>query len=959
MKKVKRNISFWLLCCLLLSAFTAFSGLPGKASAEASAAPAGTSEIKPSTIVQIAGGKGYTVLLKKDGTVWTWGDNLRGKLGAGLNSRNQATPISGLSGITAIAVGQSHALALKNDGTVWSWGENTFGQLGDGTTIDRNSPVQVADLTHVTSIAAGNFHSVAVKDDGTVWSWGDNTYGQLGDGTNTSQNKPVQVKGNLVSVKSIAAGAYHTLAIDQDGVVWAWGDNYFGELGYGYDQNRLNTPIMATSSNWHITQIAAGFDFSMALKDDGTVLTWGLMTQDPSAMYSAAVTTVSSQEQKYPVLVTGLDNVTQISAGTSHAVVLKKDGSVYAWGDNTSGQLGVGTAYDGRTYNQAFPSHVNGLPEITQIGTGTNFTFAVGKDDSLWAWGNNGYSQLGDMTVNNQNIPVQTQVPAWLNPPSIKPGEGTIIIKSPRSNPIAAGDSSSFFIKNNQVWGWGSNIFGQLGDGTNTSKIAPEQLSLDHVAAVSSGDKHTVAVKQDGSLWTWGQNFFGQLGDGTTSDRTTPAQVASLTGVVSAAAGSNHTIALLGNGSVWSFGDNTYGQLGHDKTAPTNQIVQLSDILAVAAGSNFNLALKNTGKIWAWGDNANGELGDGTYAAKQQPVELDGITGVTAIAAGKNYALALKDDGTVWAWGYNAFGQLGIGTTTTQTKPVQVVGLSNIKAIYAGTYHSIAIKNDGTVWAWGQNMFGQLGDGSKTNQTQPEQVKGISAAEAAAAGGTNTFVKLTDGTLWAWGGNYTGQLGDNSLTNRFTPTLVTGLNASFTDIDGHWAKDAILQAAGEGYVDGYADGRFLPDHTVTRAEFLKMAVTAMHIPTTTPAADQSWYQPYLDAMQKSGMLQTGDLQQNWDQPITRQEIANVSLRAVSPDLKKANTGMESGYVMLQAVNKGILQGLDGGKLAPEEATTRAQSVIVIERMLKVLQGVTLPVDPLAVEQAKMQEGSGH
>ncbi|MEW9698592.1 S-layer homology domain-containing protein [Paenibacillus sp. SI8] len=956
MKTVKRNISFWLLGLMLLSAFTAFSGVPEKAWAEASVPLAGTVDIQPSSILQISGGKGFTVLLKKDGTVWTWGDNLRGKLGGGLNSRNQPTAINGLTNIKAIAVGQSHSLALKDDGTVWAWGENTFGQLGDGTTVDRNSPVQVADLTHVTAISAGNYHSVAIKDDGTAWSWGDNTYGQLGDSTSDSKTKPVQVKGNIESVKAIAAGAYHTLAIDQDGVVWAWGDNYFGELGYGYDQNRLNTPIMVTSSYWHITQIAAGYDYSMALKEDGTVLTWGLMVSDPSSMYNASMNT-SSQEQTLPLLVTGLENVTQISAGASHAVALKKDGSVYAWGDNASGQLGVGTAYDGRTWNQTFPDHVDGLPEIAHIGTGTNFSFAIGKDDSLWAWGNNSYNQLGDKTLTNQPSPVQTQVNEWLNPPAVKPGEGTVIIKSPKTLPLSTGENDTFAIKNNRLYGWGSNTFGQLGVGSNSSQTAPQQVNVDQAAAVEAGDAHTVAVKQDGTLWTWGQNFFGQLGDGTTNARTTPAQVPSLTGVVAVAAGSNHTVALLNNGSVWSFGDNTYGQLGHDRTAATNQIVQLSDIVAVAAGSNFSLALQNTGKIWAWGDNTSGQLGDGTVASKQQPVEINGVTGVTAIAAGKNFALALKEDGTVWSWGYNAFGELGDGTTATRTKPVQISSLLKVKTIAAGSYHSLAIQSDGTVWAWGQNLFGQLGDGSKTNQSKPEQVKGLGNAEYAAAGGSHSMVMLKDGTIWTWGGNHTGQLGDHTLTNRNAPSLLTGFSAGFKDLDGHWAKDSILQAAEKGYVDGYRDGSFLPDQAISRAEFLKLAVTAMRTPVAAATSEQVWSQPYVDVLQKAGILQSGDLQTGWDLPITRQEIATVALRILSSELQKPNAVMSPDFVMLGAVNKGILQGLSAGNLAPTEATTRAQAVIVIERILKTQQGISLPVDPLAVEQAKQHAGS--
>lgn len=599
-----------------------------------------------------------------------------------------------------------------------------------------------------------------------------------------------------------------------------------------------------------------------------------------------------------------------------------------------------------------FPDHVNGLPEITGIGAGSNFTFAIDKDDKLWAWGNNSYSQLGDKTLNNQSAPIQTQVNEWLNPPVLKPGEGTVMIKAPRDQTLTASESDTFVIKNKRLYGWGSNAFGQLGDGTHTSAIAPEAISLDGIATIESGDSHTVAVKQDETLWAWGQNFSGQLGDGTTTPSPIPVQVKELNGVVSAAAGSNHTLALLNNGSVWSFGDNTYGQLGHDKTATANQIIQLSNIVAIASGANFNLALENTGKIWAWGDNTSGQLGDGTLAGKQQPVQISDLTGVIAITAGKNFALAVKNDGTVWAWGYNAFGQLGNGTAVNQTKPVQVTALPAMKSVYAGSYHSLAIANDGSVWAWGQNLFGQLGDGTKINQNKPEQIKGISNAVVAAAGGTHSVVKDKDGAIWTWGGNYTGQLGNNTLTNRNQPAMVTGLSASFNDLEGHWAKENIVQAAEKGIVNGFNDGSFLPDRVITRGEFVKLAATAMHLPIASVNAGEAWYQPYIDAVQKAGILQIGDLQQGWDLPVTRQEIAAVALRAVSPDLQKANTALAPNFVMSGAVNKGILQGLSGGQLAPEEATTRAQAVIVIERIGNVLQGMTLPVDPLAVEQAK-------
>jgi alpha-tubulin suppressor-like RCC1 family protein len=604
------------------------------------------------------------------------------------------------------------------------------------------------------------------------------------------------------------------------------------------------------------------------------------------------------------------------------------------------------------------------LKDIALIGAGYNFTFAVGKDNSLWAWGNNSYGQLGDGTTNNQSSPEQIKSLVTVSQPILQPGEGTVLIDKARQVPLAAGESTTFAVKNNRLYGWGDNTFGQLGDSTNAAALSPEgPSSLQGVSMVAAGSSHTLAVKSDGTLWAWGQNYFGQLGDGTTENRTSPKQVSVLKGVVAAAAGSNHTVALLNNGTVWTFGDNTYGQLGYDTAAAKRgvpaPVAPLSDIVAVASGANFSLALKNDGTVWAWGDNTNGQLGDGTYAAKHLPVQVQGLKDAVAIAAGKNHALALKNDGTVWAWGYNAFGQLGDGTTTNRTKPVQLTAITGISAISAGAYHSMAVKSDGTVWTWGQDLFGQLGDGMTANQSSPVQVKGISGAVYAAAGGTHSAVMLKDGTVWTWGGNYSGQLGDGTRTNRTSPAMVTGLSVKFNDVDGHWAKDAIYRTAEKGYVDGYADGSFRPDNSVTRAEFLKLVTAALQLPVTGATADQAWYQPYADAAAKAGIYQIGDLQADWNAPITRQEIAVVALRAADASLQKPNTALDANYAMYNAAQKGILQGFDGGRLAPQETTTRAQSVTVLERILAVRQGQTLPVDAEAVQNAEAVWKAAH
>jgi hypothetical protein len=208
-----------------------------------------------------------------------------------------------------------------------------------------------------------------------------------------------------------------------------------------------------------------------------------------------------------------------------------------------------------------------------------------------------------------------------------------------------------------------------------------------------------------------------------------------------------------------------------------------------------------------------------------------------------------------------------------------------------------------------------------------------------------------DGTVWTWGANFMGQLGDGTRTNRSIPGMVTGFAPGFTDVAGHWAKDAITRAAEAGYVDGYSDGSFQPDRSVTRAEYVKMTAAAQHVQVAAATPQQAWYEPYVAALRAAGKLQDGDLTGDLAAPITRGEIAALALRSVKPELQKPNSALSSAYVLQTAVQAGLLQGIAGGELAPRAETTRAQSVTLIDRMLTLQQGGKLPVDEQAAQQA--------
>jgi alpha-tubulin suppressor-like RCC1 family protein len=347
-----------------------------------------------------------------DSTVNAWGYNHNGELGIGdTTSRNTSVPVHGpgnvgfLGGIIAIATGGnplagiSHSLALKNDGTVWSWGYNLYAQLGTGDTIARWTPVQVHGpgnvgfLTGITSIAGGGYHSFALKNDGTVWAWGRNNHGQLGVGDTIGRSTPVQVSG-LTNVIAIAGNGWtHCLALKSDSTVWAWGQNYFGQLGVGDTTDRwLPTQVSGLTG---IVAIAEGAGHSLALKKDGTVWAWGYNI-------FGQLGDSTTIDKHSPVKVNNLSGVIAIAGGAAHSLALKNNGTVWTWEFNNLGQLGDSTTTDKYT-----PVQVSAFSGAVAISGGGGHSLAMKNDGTLWTWGFNSNGQLGNGTFNGSVVPVQ------------------------------------------------------------------------------------------------------------------------------------------------------------------------------------------------------------------------------------------------------------------------------------------------------------------------------------------------------------------------------------------------------------------------------------------------------------------------------------------------------------------------------------------------------------------------
>lgn len=359
------------------------------------------------------------------------------------------------------------------------------------------------------------------------------------------------------------------------------------------------------------------------------------------------------------------------------------------------------------------------------------------------------------------------------------------------------------------------------------------------VGAIGSGQNHTLVVKADGSVWATGYNYYGQLGDGTTAQKLSPVQVSGLSNVIAVSASSTatHSLAIKSDGSVWAFGNNTYGQLGDasqtNRSTPV-QVVGLSGVTAVAAGLCHSLALKGDGTLWSWGCNTNGQLGDSTPNQRLTPAQVPGLSGITAIAAGEKHSLALKTDGTLsgalWAWGSDVNGQIGDGVTTFG-RYSPVLGMSGIVAIAAGDNHSLAAKNDGSAWAWGFNNNGQLGDGTTLQRLSPVQVSNVRHATAMSAGTNHGLDLETTSTVWAWGANTTGQLGDGTNTARPTPAVIQTLSRIVAIASGG-THSLALGWDGKVWLWGYGTNGQLGDGT-TASRNLPYALAFQ-------TADNSW-----------------------------------------------------------------------------------------------------------------------
>jgi alpha-tubulin suppressor-like RCC1 family protein len=682
-----------------------------------------------------AGGQSHSLSIHADGSLWATGSNAYGQLGqpASTASTTAWVPVGPDKDWVQVAAGYDYSLGLKANGTLWAWGHNNHGQLGSSTNSNTDTPTptmqQVGTPTdRYTQIAAGDMHGFGLRADGSLWAWGDNYFGQLGNsstsGTSAANPTPLRVGAPTDRYTQVAAGGYHGFGLKADGTLWAWGINTSGQLGNPTNSGAAtanHTPLPVGAPTDRYTQVASGSVHGLGLRADGTLWAWG---NNQAGQLGTTANSRPIDATPTPQRVgAATDTYTQLAAGSLHSLGLRADGTLWAWGNNQYGQLG-NAANSGVYAINATPVPVGSPTDrYAQVAASGNHSLGLRADGSLWAWGNNEAGQLGTATSSSPDNPTPTAT-------------GTAL----PTRSTAAGAYFGLAVKaDGTLWAWGYNNYGQLGtDATATpSATKPQQVGTDRDwVMVAAGDSHGLALKVDGTLWAWGYNGSGQLATARNSGTITPNPTLTRVGDASdlyrqVAAGQAHSLALRADGSLWAWGQNSYGQLGNASGSgftgphPTpGRVGTATDLYTqVAAGNYHSLALKVDGSLWAWGYNYFGQLGNGTSSNGDNPTPMRaGATTDLFIrtAAGNSCTLGLKADGSLWAWGSNEYGQLGNptskGNLIANPTPLRVGATTDLYTqMGAGTVHGMGLRADGSLWAWGLTQYGQLGVGFYTN----------------------------------------------------------------------------------------------------------------------------------------------------------------------------------------------------------------------------------------------------
>lgn len=545
----------------------------------------------------VAGGREHSCGLTADSLAYCWGGNRFGQLGNGAlsDSKNPSAVQTSLR-FRTLGIGAEHSCGIAEDGSGYCWGDNRLGQLGVGPPTNRTNPVSAAGGLKLTSIGAGESHTCAIAlASSTTVCWGNNEFGQLG---NVSGDGPYRF---------LTAGDNHTCALDADGAPHCWGDKGLGQVGDGTIASQP-TPT-AVSGGLLFTSVSAG-----RVTTCGTVSgsQWQPYCWGDNFTGQLGNGSFNSAGSPVPVII-GSNLATQfdlVKVGYHHTCGRRATGPAYCWGDNEFGQLGAPTS----TPMNPTPTLISSLIYNPNSGGGHSCGTSAGGGGSIECWGDNAYGQLGNNSTVSTNTPVLSL-------------SGTSLGKTSGANHSCGIRQESF---SKPVYCWGLNRYGQLGNGSRTDAHSPTVVRVPDGnpfsgKTVSAGLNHTCAITLGDDVFCWGDNRAGQLGDGTQTNRV--SAVRTKNDAIAVTSGTGHSCAIDFANHAWCWGDNRAGQLGDgttiDRLVPT--LVSGAYLFkGIAAGAFHTCAITTGGAAYCWGSYAHGQLGNDGIGGAIQPVSVSG-----------------------------------------------------------------------------------------------------------------------------------------------------------------------------------------------------------------------------------------------------------------------------------------------------------------------------------------------
>ncbi len=767
----------------------------------------------------ISAGSLHTCGIATNGKVFCWGSDEYGQLGDGKKGMGSQKPVPLDTGMSVgdiafkqISSGGGFSCGITSEGELYCWGCDSSGSLGNGG--DRqDSPIPVAVDTAAiegsktfVQISAGVDHACGVTSDAVGYCWGSDSKGKLGDGDEIeNRQSPVLVDTSQISgVKKflmVSAGNAHTCGLTIQGIVYCWGDGWFGQLGHGDEVLSSSVPIAVDTGSMEgeksFVQISLGYQHTCGLTADGSAYCWGgnfygqLGCKEliHRSFVPVAVDTSSFQSEK---------SFVKLESGYHHTCGITKSGKFYCWGIDFYGQIGDG----GRLQNTKVPVLIENfnLPvgsSLVDLSLGGGHTCTISTNGRMYCWGSDIQGQLGD--GGNPHF-------KWS--PSRVDTSVIVGLKSFRYV-ASSGMSTCGLTSDKQVYCWGSDYSGVLGDGGTDMdySLCPSVVDVsgiegdktfDHLAV---GGNFACGITTEGLVYFWGCDEDGPFGEIVGTQRPALLDTSSILGAKmfkKITAGQQHACGITTDDVTYCWGDDTYGQLGDGGDSQSSSVPVPVDMgvvdgqktfQSISAGWSHTCGLTVEGKAYCWGSDMAGELGEGLNNQNQQsPVLVDTsfITGETSflrISAGYVFTCGITSDYNAYCWGSDLLGQLGNGAGS-QNSPIPVlVETSMVKfvSIHAGHFHACALTDQGRAYCWGDNDSGKLGDGIGVDGHQypglvsTSRIDGNRAFYQIYAGDSTTCGITTEGVAYCWGRDLFGMLGDGGEPDVVQiPVLVDG-----------------------------------------------------------------------------------------------------------------------------------------------------------------------------------------